>query len=225
MSVSQNWNRRAVSWASEMRVLWPPGRRKNFPRGKVWLVCAMCRRHDPYGNGGVWMPSAVANRMPEGRTSDRLGEMWAAGPAVCVAPESMMPEKIRGIDRGSRACMVCADAEARVRVGWGAASGRAWDCCCGCALVGTQVCALRGTVDVCALRGTVDVCAVVGTRIVCALGGTVGVAMGASQEQPRRYHERKEWYCCRMDMALCFEISSAWGLVWSQRAWISVWEG
>ena len=225
MSVSQNWNRRAVSWASEMRVLWPPGRRKNFPRGKVWFVCAMCRRHHPYGNGGVWMPSAVANRMPEGRTSDRLGEMWAAGPAVCVAPESMMPEKIRGIDRGSRACMVCADAEARVRVCWGAASGRAWDCCCGCALVGTQVCALRGTVDVCALRGTVDVCAVVGTRIVCALGGTVGVAMGASQEQPRRYHERKEWYCCWMVMALCFEISSAWGLVWSQRAWISVWEG
>jgi hypothetical protein len=44
--------------------------------------------------------------MPEECVSDRLGDIWDAGPAVWVAPESMIPEKIVGMESGSRGCMI-----------------------------------------------------------------------------------------------------------------------
>ena len=60
------------------------------------------------------MPSAVVKLMFDECVLDKLGEMWDAGPAVCVAPESMIPEKMRGIEFGSRGCMADADVGAMI---------------------------------------------------------------------------------------------------------------
>ena len=46
------------------------------------------------------MPSAVVKLIFDVRTRDKLGQVLDTGPAVCVAPASVMPEKVLGMDCG-----------------------------------------------------------------------------------------------------------------------------